>query len=162
MRALHFAVATVVGFLLYQFSVVYVGGFLAAVTIPAGYFRFFGREYAGVGHALLGVALHVLPTALLVTGGILAAERLWPKHGSRSLLPYFIGMLGCLLAWELLLPSGCLPSPEPQTTCALEPFRHLLDLPWWALPVAASPWLGLGFAAWLLKRSNRVLARSVA
>jgi hypothetical protein len=163
MRALHFAVAAIVGFLLYQFAVVYVGGYLAAVTIPAGYFRFFGREYGGVGHALLGIVLHALPTLLLIAGGILAAELPWVKRSTPALLPYFVGMLCCLLVWEWLQQSACLPPSPAGGSCAQAPlFQNYLAIPWWALPVVASPWLGLGLAAWVLKRRTRVPQRSVA
>lgn len=159
MRALRFVVATLVGFLLYQFAVVYIGGFLAAVAIPVAYFQFFGREHAGVAQALLGVVLHVVPTVLLIAGGILAAERVWPTRGSALSLPYFVGMVSCVVAWELAVRFPCLP--EEPGTCSAQPFAHLLAIPWWAVPVVASPWLGLGLASWLLSRARRT-PRSVA
>ena len=163
MRALHFVVAAIVGFLLYQFAVVYVGGHLAAVTIPAEYFRFFGREYGGIGHALLGTVLHALPTLLLIAGGVLAAELPWVNRSSPTLLPYFLGMLVCVLLWEWLQRSACLPPSLAGGSCTQEPFlQHYMAIPWWALPVVASPWLGLCLAAWVLKRRTRVPPRCVA
>ena len=162
MGALHFAVATVIGFMLYQFTVVYVGGFLAAVAIPSEYFQFFGREYQGVGHALLGMALHALPTVLLGAGGVLAAERFRPRRASLVALPYCLGMLSCLLVWEFLQSTGCLPSLEAKSTCAQASIERFFTIPWWAWPVVASPWLGLGLASWLLKRMGKAGTRGVA
>jgi hypothetical protein len=135
MRTFQFVAACCVGFLLYLLPVVYVGGFLAATPIPAGYFRLFAQEYAGFGHLLLGLALHVLPTALLVAGGVLAAERVWPQRGHRKWPPYAMGMLACLLVLELLLPSGCLHSQETQSSCARAAVQRFVSVPWWAVPV---------------------------
>jgi hypothetical protein len=154
MRAFQFVAAFCVGFLLYLLAVVYVGGFLAATPIPAGYFRLFAQEYAGFGHLLLGLALHVLPTALLVAGGVLAAERVWPQRGHRKWPPYAMGMLACLLVLELLLPSGCLHSQETQSSCATAAVQRFVSVPWWAVPVVLSPWFGLGLASWLLSRNH--------
>ena len=163
MRALHFAVAAIVGFVLYQFAVVYVGGYFAAITIPAGYFRLFGREYGGVAHALLGIVLHALPTLLLIAGGILAAEIPWTKRSSPTVLPYFLGMLVCLLFWEWLQQSACLAPSSTASNCAQQPIlQNYFAIPWWALPVVVSPWLGLWLAAWVLKRRTTVLQRGVA
>ena len=154
MRTFQFLAACVVGFLLYLFAVVYVGGFLAAMPIPAAYLRLFGQEYAGIGHLLLGLPLHVLPTALLVAGGVLAAERLWPQRGHRRWPPYALGMLASFLVLELLLPSACLPLQEVQSSCAMAAVQRFISVPWWAVPVVLSPWFGLGLASWLLTRNH--------
>ncbi len=162
MGVLHFAVATIVGFWLYYFVVVFVGGFLAAVNIPSEYFRFFGREYSGVAHALLGTMLHAVPTALLIAAGVLAVERFWPKRPALAALPYFLGMVCFVIAWESSQATGCLPSQDNTSTCAQGILQSLPALPWWAWLQVASPWVGLGLAQWLLKRIRLAPARSVA
>ena len=162
MRTIRFAIAAAVGFLLYQFVVVYIGGFLAAVQIPVAYFRFFGREHAEIGHALLGIALHMLPTILLIAGGILAAERFWPVQLSLAWIPYLLGMLGCVFFWEFVLSPAHIETMGLQSTGTLAVLQSYLSIPWRAAPVAASPLLGLGLAAWLLHRGRRPRLRSVA
>ena len=66
MASLRFLAANVVGFLLYQYTVVFIGGFLAAFAIPGAYFAFFGREHLDVGLALMNLFTHSLPTLVLV------------------------------------------------------------------------------------------------
>ena len=61
MRGLKLTVAVVVGAWLYYFAVVYVGGMLAAVTIPRAYFNLFGQQNLSVALALTGIVMWALP-----------------------------------------------------------------------------------------------------
>jgi hypothetical protein len=162
MRVLHFAVAAVAGFLLYVFVVVFLGGFLSAAAIPIDYFQFFGSNHQGSGQALLSMVLHALPTSLLIAGGVLATERFFQERSSLTALPYGLGMLSCILVLEFYQPTGCLPSLEVSSGCTRSSASSLSALPWWAWAVIASPWFGLGLAAWLLKPIGKHSTRSVA
>ncbi len=162
MALLRFMSATAVGFLLFHFVVVYLGGFLAAVQVPKKYFNLFGPEYLGVAHALLNLGLHTLPTILLVGGGVVAWHWAFPSRGPSTWFPMLIGMLSYLLLWTLVLSpahieANGLPRPSLQEALA-SPF----DFPWWGASSAAAPWLGVVLGGWLIKRSNRAVPRGVA
>ncbi len=162
MRALRFAIALLVGFILYQVAVVLLGGYLSAVPIPGAYFEAFGKESSGIGLALVGLALHVAPTVLLVAGGVVLFELLWPSHRVHVVLPYLLGMLSCALLWEVYFGPACLPQQAIQRDCGIASLERILAVPWWALPVVAAPWVGLALASWLLKRRARSGAHGVA
>ena len=160
MRALRFVVATVVGFLLYQYVVVYLGGILAAVQIPVAYFALFGSQHAELGHTLLNLGLHALPTALLIAGGVLATHRLCPTYRPMTWAPVSLGMLSCLLLWVLVLSPAQMESMGHPGKGALEGLRSLFFFPWWAASSFAAPWLGVGLAAWLMSRGKHTAQRS--
>ncbi len=162
MGAFRFVVATVVGFILFQYVVVFLGGFLAAISVPKAYFSFFGRDNLDVAHALLNFAFHALPTALLVAAGILSLHRLFPSRRPKTWLPMLLGMLSCLLLWVLFLSPAYLESsglPRPSWYQALQSF---FAIPWWGISSAAAPWLGVALAAWLIARTERHGHDSVA
>jgi len=161
MRAVRFFVSAFVGFVLYQLTVL-ANGILAAVQIPAAYFHFFGPQHIEFGHALLGIGMHMPPSILLVAGGVLATERLWPTRHYLKWFPYFLGMLACLLLWELVLSPSLAGSLRSQDSVVPAAFQSFFAIPWWAVPVVAGPWLGLGLAAWLLSRRCNAQVRSAA
>ena len=162
MRALRFIAAAVVGFLLFQYAVVYLGGFLAAVEIPASYFKLFGRQHAEVGHALLNLGLHALPTTFLVAGGALSLHRLLPNQKPMTWVPVLLGMLSCLFLWVLVLSPAQMESMGIPSKGTLDELRSLVVFPWWAASNVAAPWLGIALAAWLMSRSKRRQRRGVA
>jgi hypothetical protein len=162
MRALRFIVAAVLGFLLFQYVVVYVGGFLAAVQIPVSYFKLFGRQHAEVGLALLNLGLHALPTIVLVAGGVLSLHRLFPNQKPTTWVPVFLGMLSCLFLWVLVLSPARMESMGIPSKGTLEELRSLVVFPWWAASNLAAPWLGIALAALLMSRSNGRQRRGVA
>lgn len=162
MRALRFIVASVVGFVLFQYVVIYLGGFLAAVQIPVSYFKLFGRQHAEVSHALLNLGLHALPTTLLVAGGVLSLHRLWPTQKPMTWVPVLLGMLSCLLLWVLILSPAQMESMGLPSKSMLEELRSLVAFPWWAASNFAAPWLGVALAAWLMSRSRQRLRLGVA
>ena len=162
MRAFRFIVAAVVGFLLFQYVVVYVGGFLAAVQIPVSYFKLFGRQHAEVGHAVLNLGLHALPTMFLVAGGVLSLHRLCPNQKAMTWVPVLLGMVSCLLLWVLVLSPAQMESMGIPSKGTLENLRSLVIFPWWVASNVAAPWLGVALAAWLMSRSRRRLRRGVA
>jgi len=154
MRTVRFVVAVVVGFLLYQYVVVYLGGILAAVQIPVAYFAFFGRQHPELGHALLNLGLHTVPTMLLIAAGCLATHRLLPTQRPITWVPTMLGMLSCLLLWVLVLSPAQLQSMGIQGRGALGELRRLFAFPWWAASTFAAPWLGVALAGWLMSRSK--------
>ena len=162
MRALRFVIATVIGFLLFQYVVVYLGGIVAAVQIPAAYFALFGRQHTEIGHALLNLGTHFLPTVILIAGGALAVHRLLPTRRPMTWFPISLGMLGCLLLWVLVLSPAQLQNIGVQSKGALEELRTLLAVPWWAASNLAAPWLGIALAAWLMSRGKHRSQRSGA
>jgi uncharacterized BrkB/YihY/UPF0761 family membrane protein len=162
MSAFRFVVATAAGFVLFQYVVVFLGGFLAAIHVPKAYFSFFGRENLEVAHALLNFGLHALPTALLVAAGMLSLHRLLPSRRPQTWLPMLLGMLSCLLLWVLFLSPAYLEStglPRPSWYQAIQSF---FAIPWWGISSAAAPWLGAALAAWLITRNERRRRPSVA
>jgi len=162
MGAFRFTVATVVGFVLFHYVVVFLGGFLAAVQVPKAYFSFFGRENLDIAHAVLNLSLHAVPTSLLVAAGVLSLHRLFPSRRPKTWLPMLLGMLSYLLLWVLFLSPAHLESiglPRPSWYQALQSF---FAIPWWGISSAASPWLGVALAAWLIARTERHRLRSVA
>ncbi len=162
MRTLRFAVATVAGLMLYYYVLIYIGGLLAAVQIPAGYFSFFGRQHAGVAHALLNLVLHSLPTVLLIAGGVLAIHRLWPVGEHGTWLAVLLGMLSCLLLWQLVVQPAVFESMGFPSEGALHELKQLFVFPWWSASSVVAPWFGIGLGAWLISGKKRPRQRGVA
>jgi hypothetical protein len=147
---MHFArmfVAFLVGILLYQTAVVYVGGIMAAVAIPTSYFGWFGREHHASALALLHSGF-ALPVAVLTAGGTLAAVRLIRAKQNSALWLVFFGLLTCYLFYVAIGALHVLAiGGEP-----LSFLKQVLLPPWWALPSAIAPWAGFGLATWALRR----------
>jgi hypothetical protein len=159
MRTLRFAITAIVGFLLYQYVVVYLGGIFAAVPIPSSYFAFFGRDNVGFSHALLNLGLHTLPTTLLIAGGVLATHSFLPTSKPMTWVPFLLGMLSALFLWVLVLTPAQMQSIGVQSEGALEELRRMLVFPWWAASNFLAPWLGVAFAAWLISRNQHQTER---
>jgi hypothetical protein len=143
------------GVALYQFVVVVLNGYLAAVSVPGEYFAYFGKQQHGLSLVVLQSA-SALPVVLLVSAGVLLICRLLRTSSKSFIAAIFVGMLACYLYWALSflffapaeLPSGtALPSP-------LVRLQQLLVTPWWALPTVIAPWLGFVLAVWLLRRHH--------
>ena len=77
-------------------------------------------------------------------------------------VPISLGMLACQLLWVLVLSPAQLESVGVQSEGSLEQLRSMFDFPWWAASNFAAPWLGVGLAAWLMARSERVPRRHEA
>ena len=162
MHALRLGAAAVLGFVLFQYVVVYLGGFLAAIPVPASYFTLFGRHHAEVGLALLNLGLHTLPTSVLIAGGILAISRLWPTHRPATWVPVAFGMLSCLMLWVLVLSPARMAAIGVQRQGMLEELRTAFVVPWWAASNLVAPWLGLALAAWLTSPTRHRAQSGVA
>ena len=139
MRALKLTMAIVAGAWLYYFAVVYVGGMLAATTIPRGYFNLFGQQNLSVALAISSIFMWALPVAVLVCAGYLAGNRLLPGLNNAYTYSVVLGMLACCVYWLSANELGLL---------------SLSLVPWWAVPGVLAPWLGVALGAWLVFRSK--------
>ncbi|MFY7939785.1 MAG: hypothetical protein ACOVOX_02655 [Burkholderiaceae bacterium] len=64
-------------------AVVYLGGWLAAIAVPAAYFARFGREHLELALALLNLFAWALPVFLAVmlgAAGVLRMGRMLPRR----------------------------------------------------------------------------------
>jgi hypothetical protein len=139
MRALKLALAILVGAWLYYFAGVYAGGMLAAITIPHGYFTFFGQHNLAVALAISGLVISALPVVVLVCAGYLAGSRLLPGLTKAYTYAVVLGMLACFVYW--------LGASEPG-------LLSLSLVPWWAVPGVLAPWVGVALGVWLVSRSK--------
>lgn len=150
MRLLLIALA---GVLLYGLAVVYLSGWLAAITVPAAYFARFGREHRELALALLNLltwALPVLMAVMLGAAGVLRMSRVLPRR--QALLALGLGMLLGWLGWQMVAAFSL--TTHPDAPLSLGQALLLTSWPaWWSAPNALAPWLGLALAAvWALRR----------
>jgi hypothetical protein len=147
------AAALAVGALLYQFFVVVLNGYLAAVAVPRQYFMWFGTPQQELALAFLQLAT-ALPVFVLVSGAVLVACRALRNRSTPFLAAILVGMMLCYLYWAVdylvLLPAD-LP-PDAQAYPMPVRLQQLIFSPWWALPTVFAPWLGFALAAWVLRR----------
>lgn len=139
--------------MLYQFFVVVLNGYLAAVAVPRQYFMWFGKPQQELALAVLQLAT-AIPVFLLVSGAVLVVCRAFRSRNTPFLVAIFVGMLLCYLYWAVsflvFLPAD-LPAEVKPYPMAVR-VQQLIFSPWWALPTVFAPWLGFGFATWLLRR----------
>jgi hypothetical protein len=144
--------------LVYQLFVVVLNGYLAAVAVPREYFMWFGRPRLEL--ALAGIQLaSALPVFLLVVGAVLAVCRTFRSRSTAFLVAILVGMLLCYLYWAadfvLFLPEGLPPELKPfPATVRFQQLLYSFFSPWWGIPTVLAPWLGFGFAWWLLRRRS--------
>ena len=139
MRAFKVTVAFFAGAWLYYFATVVVGGMLAAVAVPRGYFEFFGQQNLPVALAIVSLVTWAVPVAILVSAGYLASERLLP--GVNRAFPYavILGMLTCFVLLFWLSEGG---------------LALLALVRWWGAPVILAPWVGVALGVWLVGRGK--------
>lgn len=141
-------IAAAAGALLHQAVLVDVGGRLAAIAVPAAYFETFGRSNLAAALALLHLLSFALPIFILLTGGLLAAQRLLGGRNHSVLGALLAGMLGGCAFW---LADSLLQMPGG--VGLLLPL--LLSSSWQGLPGLLAPWAAFACAVWLLKRPAR-------
>jgi len=136
MKLLRICFAFVGGMWLYYAAAILVGGTVAAVTVPKGYFDYFGNDHKGASLVLLSLILDMVPVAVIVCGGFLALHRiLRPLSSMRVSLLAVFGMISCFMYW----------GNASETSHLWSSFRS----PWWSIPSFLAPWLGAGLAMWL-------------
>lgn len=141
------------GVLLYGLAVVYLSGWLAAITVPAAYFERFGREHRELALGLLNLltwALPVLTAVMLGAAGVLRMSRVLPQR--QAVLALGLGMLLGWLGWQMVAAFSL--TAHPDAPLSLGQALLLTSWPaWWYAPNALAPWLGLVLAAvWALRR----------
>ena len=144
------------GACLYQ-TAVYAGGILAAIGVPKEYFALFGRPRLELALAVLNTATFALPMVVLFAGGTLAIYKLLRRPSPKPFMLAFVaGVAVCFAFWTasffLFVPE--LP-PGVEAYPATVLLKQLLLPPWWSVPNAVAPWLGLFIAGWLISRSPR-------
>jgi hypothetical protein len=149
---LRILIAFLAGALLYQTSVVFTGGVLAAIAIPKAYFAWFGFEHRELALAILQIVSFALPVALLVAGGTLFIQCVLGGSRKKVLSAVLAGLVLCFVYWSAV---GIYPPPadlpvEPLAPPAL--LKQMLFQPWWAVSALLAPWLGFALAAWLVLR----------
>jgi hypothetical protein len=154
MRTVQLVIAFVAGVLLYQVTVIFVGGILAAIAIPPAYFAWFGRQNANAAHAVLHLVGHALPISALIAGGTLATQRLLAGTGTSVLPAVLGGLLACFVYWlvgdVLYVPEGMSGELSPLA----ERLRQALLPPWWAVSTFLAPWFGFALAAWPVRKKR--------
>ena len=145
MRIAKLLASSTVGFFVFLIAVVYVGGIVMAVPIPASYYAAL-RPLGGSGPALAIVSLLVwgLPVAIVVGIG-------------------FFVMLRVLRA-PLGLLSLCGVAGMVVAHLVLTDFQSFTGAPfvWWGVPHVLAPWLGAVAAVLLSRRSLVSHAEPVA
>jgi hypothetical protein len=144
MRPLRLLLAFIGGSWLYYVAVILIGGYMAAVSIPKGYFTYFGAEHNEVALALLSLFTWAVPVGGCVCAGLLALHRLLsPEAGALALWLAVSGMVVSFLFFA--------------TASATSDLLQSFVLPWWAASSFLAPWAGAGFAFWLAFRRRGTL-----
>lgn len=147
------------GVCLYQ-AAVYVIDVLAAIGISREYFAWFGRPRLELALAILNTATIAVPMVIFFAVGTLLIYYLLRRPPPWSFMLAFVGgVAACFAFWTASfilfvpdLPSGVEPYPPSVL------LGQLLLPPWWSVPSALAPWLGLAIAGWFISRSARVEA----
>jgi hypothetical protein len=153
---LHLGAAAIAGVLFYQLFVVVLNGYLAAIAVPRQYFTWFGKPRLELALAVVQLAT-ALPVFLLLSGAVLAVCRAFKSRTTPFLAAILLGMLVCYLYWAidfvLFLPDSLPPEAKPYpATVRFQQLIYSFFSPWWGTPTQWAPWLGFGFASWLLRR----------
>ena len=157
MHSLRLVLALALSFLAME-ALVYTAGILAAGSIPASYFSFFGAQHRELALGLLGVFTFSLPQFAIATS--LAAAAAWAVRSTNWHAPtvFFLGALSCIGAYVY---SASIAIPElaaPACTMAAAA-ADFLPRELWQVP--NGPWaslvgLILGWVLWHRKASRRV------
>ena len=143
-----------IGFGLLYVVLIELRGFLAARQIPVEYFRFFGKEHQELALFTSSVALHLIPEALVLIGGVLFCTG--TLKGSRS---FNAGMfaLGAVVSYCFWLVFYQVAAQAQLTGAPGLNWQGLfrqIQAPWWATPALLSPLIGLGVGVWLATRGK--------
>jgi hypothetical protein len=147
MRALRWLLHLAAGLVLYQ-ALVVLGGMLAAIGTPQGYFEFFGRDWRELALGLWSTATFAVPLGLAAGAG----TRLWqwltlrlgrqPARSDR--VAFVVGVFASWLFWQL----SFFLVPDVGTELSWASFWRLFwnthVMPLWHLPSAWAAWLGIG------------------
>ena len=152
--------AVISGVLIYQFCVVVMSGYLAAVELPTQYFAWFGKPQQGLALTVLDLAI-ASAIFVLVSGAVIAVCRIF-RNGSVALL--FAILAGMLLCWLYWTVGFFVFAPQDlDSNVTLYPMKTglqpLIFGPWWSLPSTLAPWCGFAFAAWLLRQGSQAAIR---
>jgi hypothetical protein len=146
MAPLRAVASFLLGAVLYYAVVVYVGGFLAALTVPRSYFEYFGHENVSSALAVLNFGTWGLPVVLVIAGGTLVGLRLIGGSWYATTMAMFVGMVACFVYWQLV--SALFVANAGQVSFPAAFVRTFVP-PWFATPNLLSPWVGLGLGVWL-------------
>jgi hypothetical protein len=159
MASLRTVASLLLGAVLYYAVVVYVGGFLAAVTVPRLYFEYFGHENVSAALAVLLFGTWSLPIMLLIACGTLVGLRLIGGSWRATSLAMFVGTFACFLYWQLV--SALFLANVGQVSFP-SAFVRTFATPWFEMPNLLAAWVGLGEGVWLytsrFQRSQRAVA----
>jgi hypothetical protein len=153
MKVLRRLLSFAYGFLLMYFVSIWFTGFMAARQISREYFRFFapygpfGKEAA---HAVLGVALHIIPDLLLLVAGVLLVTIVFTRDRRASGVVAILGAAMSYIFWVAYFSADG-NNETWSLAAALDPY---IKAPWWAWPTIVAPGLGLTVAYALLPKSN--------
>jgi hypothetical protein len=154
MLALRVLAAFIAGALLYQTSVVFTGGVLAAIAVPKTYFSLFGHQQRELALAILQLVGFALPIALVVAGGTLAIQRLLARNPRVVLSAVLAGLVLCFVYWTMVWIFSTQAGLPAEPVASAARLRQLLLPPWWAMSGFLAPWLGFALAAWLVLRKR--------
>jgi hypothetical protein len=129
-----------------------VNGYLAAVSVPAEFFLYFGRERAGFSLFLLNLGLHAAPLAIIALIWAWFAM-LWSsdrpvRTAALCMAGYLTGVSASMTLFVLDFAAS-----EAADKVSLQQFLMTVLLPpWWVYPAMLSIPIGIATAAWLRAR----------
>jgi len=148
------------GFAWLYLVLIQLRGFMAARQVPEGYLRFFGNENQELVLLTTNVALHLVPEALVLIGGVTLSAYLF--KGSRGFnaamfaLGAAVSYVFCLVFYQAVAQAQAHATPSLS-------WQHLLaqfQVPWWAAPALLSPVIGVAVGVWLATRGKHAATRS--
>jgi len=148
------ALAFVYGFFLMYFVYIWFTGFMAARQISPeyfGYFATYGRVGKDAAHAVLSVALHLVPSLLLLGAGVYLAVMISTPDRRAIGVTAILGSAFSYMFWLFYFAI----QDQRQTQLLSATLASYIQAPWWAWPAMAAPALGLAFAYALLPKASR-------
>jgi hypothetical protein len=150
------------GFALLYAVLIQLRGYMAARQVPVEYFKFFGKEHQELALFTTNVALHLVPEALVLTGGVVLSVYLFKGSRGFTCAMFTVGAIVSYFFW--LVFYWAIAQSQVNGTLGLS-WRELLapfHAPWWNLPTLLSPVIGLGVGTWLAMEGNHAAVRAGA
>ena len=130
-------------------AVVVLGGALAAVAIPKGFFDAFGKAHVALALAVMFTVSWAAPIAVVVGACVFFGLRLLGTGTPLSAASLGTGM-AANFAFGVFASATSVDESNLWHGLAV-----VLTVPWFAIPNLVAPWLGFAVGIWLCRRAGR-------
>ena len=124
-------------------------GFLAARQVSADYFRFFGAEHQDLALFTVKVALHLIPEALAMIGGLMLSAFWFKGKRGVNAAAFAFGAVVSYVFWLVVYHAAARAREHGTASVNWSELFAQFQAPWWTAPALLSPSLVLPLASGL-------------